>query len=105
MDAKAWPFSDPPNVAVFADKRILENNAAVLYVDHDLEDGAWQFHGQGEKVDGAEVSIVALRTIVLVDPSVQALADLPVGWCAWRETRSSPWQRAVRDRADHSDQS
>ena len=38
-----WPFSDPPNVAVFTTGQVVRGERAVLYVSHDADDGAWQF--------------------------------------------------------------
>lgn len=94
MDTAKWPFRDPANVAVFADKRILEGATWIYYVGHDRDDGAWQFHGPSGFVDEENASVVALKTICELDASVMALADLPLGWCAWRETVTSPWRRA-----------
>jgi hypothetical protein len=35
-----------------------------------------------------------LKAIVAHDPSIAQLGDLPLGWCAWRESPNDPWQRA-----------
>lgn len=40
--------------------------------------------------------LVALRSIVRLDQSVTELADLPLGWHAWRASKSAPWQRAAK---------
>jgi len=94
MSTTAWPFGDPPNVAVFTDKRILEGAAWIYYVGHDADDGAWQFHGPDGFADEGNAKVVALKTICELDASIMTLADLPLGWCAWRETKASAWQRA-----------
>lgn len=87
-----WPFQDPPNVAVFTSKTILEKSDWIQYVSHDEEDGAWQFHPKiGTQEEDAR--IVSLEEIVKMDRSIAALFDLPFGWCAWRKTRDSEWQR------------
>ena len=94
MSASEWPFDDPPNVAVFTDKRIVDGESWIYYVSHDSDDGAWQFHGPAVFADEEHAKVVGLKTILDLDPSVTALVDLPLGWCAWRETAIAAWQRA-----------
>jgi hypothetical protein len=72
----------------------------VHYVTHDEEDGAWQFHPNSGPTPESEAAVVALRTMVEHDPSIAILADLPLGWCAWREARGAPWRRAERSVAE-----
>ena len=90
-----WPFDDPPNVAVIADRRIVDGSAWIAYVSHDADDGGWQFltddPGPAREDDAA---VVGLRTILRLDESIAELADLPIGWHAWRVSRMSPWERA-----------
>lgn len=38
--------------------------------------------------------IVSLRNIVEQDPSVSELADLPIGYRAWRHAKDVAWQRS-----------
>jgi hypothetical protein len=92
-----WPFSDPPNVAVFTSKSIIQGNEWIYYVSHDLEDGAWQFHPQSGFTSEEEASVVSLQSISDLDPSICELADLPLGWCAWRDTIESDWKRKKID--------
>src|SRR5256885_148259 len=90
-----WKFNDPPNVAVIANRKIAEKADWIAYVSHDAEDGAWQFHnsepGPAKESEGV---VVSLRDILQIDPTTAELADLPPGWHAWRESKSSAWQRA-----------
>ena len=90
-DNDMWPFADPKNVAVFTTTRITKQNAPILLVTHDDDDGAWQFLDGGEPSDEV-ASIVSLFFIFRKDPTIGQLADLPYGWKAWRETKESPWQ-------------
>ena len=95
VSAANWPFKDPPNVAVFVNRRILHESAWIAYVSHDADDGAWQFHTSDSTPPRQEdATIVALRQIVQLDPAVSGLADLPLGWHAWRKSRNSEWHRA-----------
>jgi len=38
-----WKFSDPPNVAVFTHRKIVDRTSLIVHVSHDQSDGAWQF--------------------------------------------------------------
>ena len=87
-----WPFADPKNVAVITTRYILEGSRFVQTVTHYEDDGCWVFHcgTTNETEDGR---IVALSNMVARDPSIVELADLPFGWCAWRESPDHPWVR------------
>jgi hypothetical protein len=77
----AWPFRDPPNVAVIASRKIVDGSDWIALVCHDEGDGSWQFHtsepGPPRESDAA---VVGLGEIVRLAESVAALADLPLGW-------------------------
>lgn len=87
-----WPFKDPQNVAVFTSKNIVKKANWIQFVSHDEDDGAWQFHPLGG-TEEEDASVVSLKEIVEIDPSVASLFDLPLGWRAWRETKDDNWQR------------
>lgn len=89
----SWSFSDPPNTAVFTSKEILVGREWVYYVTHDEEDGAWQFHARNGPATDPDAAVAGLKTMLEIDPSLAQLADLPLGWCAWREERNAAWQR------------
>jgi hypothetical protein len=94
MNDLDWPFADSKNVAVYTVKKIWENGKPILYVYHDLEDGAWQFHT--DRVPNEEdSSVISLKRIVELDESIKELSDLPIGWCAWRASKMDPWQRKI----------
>jgi hypothetical protein len=42
---------------------------AILFVSHDEEDGAWQFH-DGDSTSSENARIVSLLQIVTIDPSL-----------------------------------
>src|SRR5262249_51303476 len=88
-----WPFADPENLAVFTLKRIVRGESPILRVSHDEEDGSWQFLDGGE-VAVEEASLVSLRQMTHIDPSILGLADLPLGWVADRAGPGEPWQRS-----------
>lgn len=101
MNSVEWNFADDPNVAVYTDKRILYGRSWIYYVGHDTDDGAWQFHGPDGFADETNAAVVGLRTIVEADASINAVADLPLGWCAWRHSPTSEWQRAPQQERRH----
>ena len=92
-----WQFDEPENVAVITLRQIVDGGEPILHVTHDSDDGSWQFLGW-ENAREEDVKIVALRTIVRLDSTVQELADLPLGWHAWRRTADQQWQRGKNDR-------
>jgi len=87
-----WPFSSPPNEATFTVGKILKREKPILLVQHDDEDGSWQFL-TGEPFDISDAKIVGLGEIAKLDPSILELADMPPGWHANRETATSSWRR------------
>ena len=87
-----WPFADPQNVAVFTVRPIMEKRSPILRVYHDEEDGGWQFLEWGTP-EQADFLLVALKNVVAIDASLRELADLPLGWRAWRKNKDAPWQR------------
>lgn len=91
-----WPFADPPNVAVFTTRAIVEEGAWIAHVSHDDEDGAWQFHDAGPAAaDLADAQLVSLRSMVERDPTLGNVLDLPLGGRASREAPDSPWVRDI----------
>lgn len=96
LNDDSWEFADPPNVAVFTDRSIIDGTDWIHYVTHDEEDGAWQFLPYSKSADETSAKVVGLKAIVELDPSVIDLADLPFGWCAWRKTRETAWTRSPK---------
>lgn len=93
---KKWRFAESENVAVITLRQILSEGEPILHVTHDSDDGGWQFLGWNDPQE-EDAKLVALSEIVQLDPSVQELADLPLGWHAWRRTTKEPWQRSKNE--------
>ena len=86
-----WPFGDlAVNTAAFTTVQVLHHKFPILVVSHD-EDGDWQFLC-GTTTETDDCKIVCLGCTLDLDPSIAALADLPVGWQAVRESASGPWE-------------
>jgi len=87
-----WPFTDPPNVATITVRQIIHGGEPILLVLRDAEDGSWQFL-TGVPFEIADGMVVSLRSVVERDSSLAELADLPLGWQAWRQQQDSRWER------------
>jgi hypothetical protein len=87
-----WPFDQPQNCATFVTREVMDREEPILLVTHDADDHGWQFIGS---TDGTpeNARIILLSNAVALDPSVLQLADLPVGWQAWRDSPDDPWVR------------
>ena len=87
-----WPFEDPPNAAVITTRGIMDGTEWIALVSIDEEGGEWQFIGpSGARME--EAVVVALHRVFDQDPGIAELADLPMGWRAWREGPDLPWKR------------
>lgn len=91
-----WPFADSENTAVFTTRQVFDDGQPILYVSHDADDGAWQFHTGGTGVSAGDALVVCLKNVVELDPAICALADLPLGWIAERKNKGRPWERRPR---------
>ncbi|MGN7823105.1 DUF4262 domain-containing protein [Chitinophaga sp. 22536] len=82
-------FQEEKNVAVFTTRHVLEGKP-ILYVYHD-EDGDWQFHSEDDPLE-EDVRLVALSSIIKIDPGIVAIHQLSYGQRAWRASASDAWQ-------------
>lgn len=101
FDPAKWPFSDPIHVTTITTINVLQGALPIKLVAHD-EDGMWQIlcSPTNEPKDGR---VVCLGCMYEKDPSIGELADLPMGWRAWRESRSHPWKRKASPQVDDND--
>ena len=87
-----WPFEDLPDVATITTRPVMDGSSWIMLVSHDEDDGGWQIIGP-EGADEKLAMIVGLRRILERDASIAEVADLPLGWRAWRTGPNRPWQR------------
>jgi hypothetical protein len=90
-----WPFADPTNTAAFTTNRVLRGGLPILRVSHDF-DGDWQFLC-GTTNATEDCLIVCLGCAFERDASIGELADLPIGWGAWRDGPGLPWERSANE--------
>ena len=87
----AWPFKDPPDRLVYTTRFVLDKDYPILVVSHD-PDGEWEFLcGTTDKPKDARE--ILLGEVLDFDERVCEVADLPVGWRAWRSDPSGPWMQ------------
>jgi len=89
-----WLFADPPGLAVLATRRIVREDYPILCVFQDEDDGGWQFLDGGD-VDEEVTMVVLLASMMMKDPGITELAELPRGWRAWRAESTLPWEKSV----------
>ena len=95
-----WPFDDPRDLATITTRQVLREGMPILLVTHDESDGGWQFLHGGE-MEAADGLVAGPGETIDRDPSLAELANLPLGWRAWREARGAPWQRRPAIPTDH----
>ncbi len=88
---KPIAFNESPRLGVLTTAAVLAG-APILLVSHDEDDGGWQFTC-GTTNEPADGRIVHLEEIVTMDPTVAAVADLPLGWVAFRSAVGGDWNR------------
>ena len=75
---------------------MLEEGSPILLVTHDADDGSWQFLcGSTDDVDDAR--LIGLECALELDSGLVELADLPLGWKAWRDSPEHEWDRFAAD--------
>lgn len=83
-----FKFYEVRNLGVFTTKQAFEGQP-ILYIYHN-EDGDWQFHTSPEpSLDDS--MLVCLEQITKLDPSINEIYHLPLGWKAWRDTKDDDW--------------
>lgn len=88
---KPLVFDEDPRLGVITTAKVLAG-APILLISHDEDDGGWQFLC-GTSNDPTEGRIVALKEILRIDPTVQEVADLTLGWIAYRKAVGGEWTR------------
>lgn len=84
-------FNEDPKLGVLTTSHVLAGSP-ILMVSHDADDGGWQFLC-GTTNDPADGKIVHLDEIVAMDSTVREVADLPLGWLAFRDAVGGQWKR------------
>ena len=86
------------HLGVFICGHIFRDERPVLLVIHET-DGDWQLLCGGDHDVGETPHVVGVGHLLDRDPSLQELADLPLGWEAERESADASWQRTAQPSA------
>lgn len=89
-----YDFLDEKNTTVISTKKIMNKESSIMLVSHDEEDGMWEFL-DGDDVNEEDAMIVSLFEIVQIDETINQIADLPIGWIAYRENVFSKWVKQI----------
>jgi len=87
-----YAFSDPKNTACMVCSHVLRENAPILRVTHDEDDGMWQFLCGNENHLVEHAKTIALSEAVSIDTSINELHEMPLGVGATRESKNEKWQ-------------
>lgn len=85
-----FKFKEAENLAVFTTRQWLEEKKPILQVIHD-EEGDWQFLTGDQMPE--DIKVVALKELVLIDPTLNAVFDLDYGEEAVRAEIGGEWER------------
>ena len=88
----AWPFDQTPKTAAITTRGVIAREEPIRIVLHYSDDHSWAFLC-GTTDDEKDGRVIAMSEAVAIDSSVLEVADLPLGWKAWREEVGAPWQR------------
>lgn len=84
-------------IAVFTTKYVIEDRKTIVFVAHDIEDGAWQFFSDDSFDNFEEVAkIVGFQELINMDDSLLQIVDMPLGYSATRKDEFDNW-KIVKD--------
>ena len=91
-----WPFDQGPEISALTTRQILDASEPIRQVVHYSDDHSWAFtHGTSDEKE--DYRIVHMSHLLELDESLRTIADLPVGWSAWRDAQSDNWERTQED--------
>jgi hypothetical protein len=86
-----WPFASAVNTVSVCTVKVARGGFPVLQVSHDWE-GDWQFlDATTQEPEGP--TVLCLGCVFERDPTLAQIADLPIGWSAWRTAVGAAWSR------------
>lgn len=90
-DNNGWIWDQTEDTATITTRQVAEQGLPVLVVTHFADDHSWAFTC-GVSEDENDVMIVAMETIINLDPTLSEIADLEPGWSAYRDAIGAPWE-------------
>lgn len=89
---ESWPFDQAENVAAITTRQVIEDNFPVLNVIHYSHDHSWAFTC-GTSNNTEDGRVISMGEVLKIDASLAEIADLPPGWCAFRDRDGGTWHR------------
>lgn len=86
-----FKFREPESSSCIACKHVVSKKKPVLYVTHDKENGVWQFLCGDTEHANDTLHIISLKQVCKVDPTVNELYEVPIGFGAERKTVKDEW--------------
>jgi hypothetical protein len=86
-----WPFDRPVNTISYCTAKVALGQSPIRQVSHEW-DGGWQFL-DATTDEPEECMALCMGCVFESDPSLHEIADLPVGWGAFRQGIGEPWER------------
>jgi hypothetical protein len=86
----AW--DDPSDEVVVTTEAVASKRRAILRVRREIGAGGWQCYDDVEPL--TKPVVLYKKDILLLDPTLSELKELPLNWEAIRETRLSSWVRS-----------
>jgi|GEM_PF-2428052 len=91
-DVISVKFHEEAETAVLTTKSVIQDFKTITYVNHDAEEGEWQFLSDDYNIDcEKDARVVSIEEIVKIDPTLIELCDLPCGSFAYRNDKSENW--------------
>ena len=90
LDQNSWGNTLDP--IVITTEEIASGKLPVLIVYHEEGHGGWQLY-DGSNVLDKKPFVLPKDEALILDPTLQEIIDLPVGWKAVRENIDSKWVR------------
>lgn len=78
------------NIYVFTTKFVIYNSSPIVYVIHE-NDGDWQFLGKENNLKEEDAMIISLDEVLLHDPTLMTILNLPEGKEAIRSDIGADW--------------
>jgi hypothetical protein len=83
-------FKESLTTAVFTTVYVVKDNSLITNVFH-YQDGSWQFSGKEQDLKDSDYKVVSLSEILSIDETLEELADMPIEFCAKRNSKKDNW--------------
>jgi hypothetical protein len=85
-------WADPLDPVAITVDEIVAGQRDILLVRHDEGHGGWQFY-DSEDVSDRLPYVIPKDELLRIDPTLESITDLPVGWSARRDSKQDSWLR------------